>query len=888
MSRKLLFPLLVAAVLTACGGGDGAGDSTQDNGSGAGTGGTGTGGTGGTGGGTGTGSSDSPTLTQGPASVELANLFSAGSRVAALGRSFDGDGTSWLVPAEVRYQDNTVPMASDLYNAYVSGHSYADSAAAVAALDANGSDIVEIDADGEVISAFIFADNYFELYVNGIAIAKDPVPFTEFNSNIVRFRVKQPFTVAMHLVDWEENLGTGTENNQGSSFHPGDGGMVALFKDAGGNIIGKTDSSWKAQTFYTAPITDTACLSQSAGLRASSSCATTAPSDIATVYAAHWAVPENWAASDFDDSLWPNAYSYSNTTVGVDNKPAYTQFTDLFDNSASDAQFIWSSNLILDNQVLVRAIIGSSGSGTGTGSGSSGDFFLSSQALKSKLIMPLSATCEGADNGKMLPLSWENAPEGTQSFALAMYTFPNPSDTDFAGAHYYQIQYDIPAATTALSEGDHGTGLYGINSVNGQQSYSAPCSQGAAEHTYILSLYALSAPVGSLGLTAASTDLVALENAIADKVLGSSSLHMTRVRYNPNNDEHVPTSTPSDCATKSAAFEDYAGLVSVSCDSSTMTVNTLVGLPDRSQLDVDKANVGTHSWIGRVPLPQQPSWSVPLAPQYLASTGSNLNIHHPIGIAVDGVPILHYAKENSPDEVAQLGQDYSSRDTVLLGEVDQCGAHAGNGEDYHYHYAPLCLMDTQDPSKPLAYMFDGIPLYFGTGGGQLTSGGVNYGGGRYTNLDYRPQKVKTGERPLDECNAYDLHGDGSEYVYYSSATAPYTIGCYRAEASQATAMQTVAAHWENERLQDFTFGTEVELTDYDTLSLNGATWTYIEVTPSADNSHIPAGNVAMILYRPLVSGESGYQAGKDCYRFRYRLDKNDSTGSDDLVTAHCR
>lgn len=36
------------------------------------------------------------------------------------------------------------------------------------------------------------------------------------------------------------------------------------------------------------------------------------------------------------------------------NKPAYTNFTDIFDEPINDAQFIWSSNLILDNQVIVR------------------------------------------------------------------------------------------------------------------------------------------------------------------------------------------------------------------------------------------------------------------------------------------------------------------------------------------------------------------------------------------------------------------------------------------------------------------------------------------------------------------------------------------------------
>ncbi|GLX79040.1 hypothetical protein tinsulaeT_23800 [Thalassotalea insulae] len=871
MSRKLLLSLVITMILTACGGGSSSDNSPGTDNS--------------NGGDTGT-DVDSPALTQGLASIVEANLFPAGSRVAGIGSISDSDGNTWTVPAEVRFQDSSVPLASNLYNAYVSGHNYTSSANAIAAL--NDSDIVEIDADGEVISAFIFADNYFELYINGVAVGKDPVPFTEFNSNIVRFKVKQPFTVAMHLVDWEENLGTGTENNQGNSYHPGDGGLVAVFKDSNGNIIGSTDGNWKAQTFYTAPLTDSSCLTQTNGLRASDSCSTAAPADIDQVYAAHWSLPQSWASSDFDDTSWPSASTYSNETVGVDNKPAYTNFTDLFDDSGNDAQFIWSSNLILDNEVIVRATIGSSSDSSGGDDTSSGDFTLSSIALKSQLIMPFSATCEGANHGKMLPLNWANAPADTQSFALAMYTFPNPEDTNFAGAHSYQILYDIPASTTALLEGDTSVGVFGINSVDSLEQYSAPCSQDSSEHSYIVTLYALSAPTGSLGLTGSTTDLVTLEEAIADKVLASTSLDMTRIRYNQNNDEHVPSSTPSDCTTKSAAFEAYSDLVSVSCNSTTMTVNTLVGIPERSKLEVDKANVGTQSWIGRVPLEQQVSWSVPLQPEYIAQPTSNLNIHYPIGIAVDGVPILHYAKENSQGEVAQLGEDYSDRDTVLLGELDQCGAHAGNGEDYHYHYAPLCLMDTHDPSKPLGYMFDGIPLYFGTGGGQLTSDGVNYGGGRYTDLDYRPHNVKTGDRALDECNGYDLHGDGSEYVYYSSTDAPYTIGCYRATADQAGAMLTAPAHWENERLDDFTFGTEVELTDYDTMTFDGKTWTFIEITPSAENTHIPADNIALIMYRAYSEGESGYQSGKACYNFRYRLDNTDTTGSNDIVTSHCR
>jgi hypothetical protein len=287
-----------------------------------------------------------------------------------------------------------------------------------------------------------------------------------------------------------------------------------------------------------------------------------------------------------------------------------------------------------------------------------------------------------------------------------------------------------------------------------------------------------------------------------------------------------------------------------------------------------------------VPIPEETSWTLPLNPTYLSAPTSNINIHHAIGVSVEGVAILHYAKETTPNETAQLGTDYSDRDTILLGEVDQCGAHAGNGEDYHYHTAPFCLLDTHDISKPLAYMFDGLPLYFGTAGGILTEGGTDYGAGRYAHLDYRPSKVKSGERPLDECNAYDVNGDGSKYVYYSSSTAPYTIACYRAEADQASSVPG-GPHWTQERDLSWA-GSDVELTDHDTMTFEGATWTFIEITPGDSNRNIPSGQKALILYRQLSEGESGYESGKNCYRFRYRLDSEDTDGSDDTIANHCR
>ena len=197
-------------------------------------------------------------ITQGKATdVLIANLFSCtGGRVAGLANIKSTDGLTWKVPADVNFTNTAFPFSSDLHNS-CAGVNNTTSSQAISNL--NGSDIITIDNNGEVITAFVFADNYFEMYINGVAVGKDKVPFTQFNSSIVRFKVKRPFTIAMKLVEWEENLGVGSENNNGFAYHPGDGGMVAVFMDANKKIIATTNDKWRAQTFYTSPSKDLSC-----------------------------------------------------------------------------------------------------------------------------------------------------------------------------------------------------------------------------------------------------------------------------------------------------------------------------------------------------------------------------------------------------------------------------------------------------------------------------------------------------------------------------------------------------------------------------------------------------------------------------------------------------
>ncbi|MEL6605822.1 MAG: hypothetical protein AAFP20_21635 [Cyanobacteria bacterium J06614_10] len=266
-----------------------------------------------------------------------------GARISAVGAITAADGTDWTVPAENNFESG--PKAADLYNE-CSQTTYNT----IQEVDLESIPVTEIDSEGAIITGYIFADNYFELYINGELVAVDPVPFTPFNSSIVRFKAKRPITYAVKLVDWEENLGLGTESNRGSDYHPGDGGFVASFSD--GTV---TDASWKAQTFYIAPLEAPDSARENGAIRDSSEANVDGLSCDASCYALHYPIPENWFSDSFDDGDWPDAVTYTNATVGVDNKPSYTNFSEIF--TGADAQFIWSSNLVLDNLVLVRKTV---------------------------------------------------------------------------------------------------------------------------------------------------------------------------------------------------------------------------------------------------------------------------------------------------------------------------------------------------------------------------------------------------------------------------------------------------------------------------------------------------------------------------------------------------
>jgi len=223
----------------------------------------------------------------GPATVINEGLIDCGARTrpSAVGEITTEDGTTRTVPAATHFI--TASKAPDLYNGCggIEPNSLSDiDIAAIENMDAGGS---------EEFVALIFADNYFELYVNGQLIAVDPVVFTPFNANLVKFSADRPVSLAIMGVDWEENLGLGSEAGRGSKYYPGDAGIVIHIQNSDGETVAITDSNWRAQTFYTSPLVSKDCLISKGQIRDSSACDSGAANDGSGFSAAFWDSPSH-------------------------------------------------------------------------------------------------------------------------------------------------------------------------------------------------------------------------------------------------------------------------------------------------------------------------------------------------------------------------------------------------------------------------------------------------------------------------------------------------------------------------------------------------------------------------------------------------------------------
>jgi len=143
----------------------------------------------------------------------------------------------------------------------------------------------------------------------------------------------------------------------------------------------------------------------------------------------------------------------------------------------------------------------------------------------------------------------------------------------------------------------------------------------------------------------------------------------------------------------------YTGQVKdLRCTTSSVTF-TSNGLPSASTPSM----VGITATNQQYPTAHDYLFSFPRTPVRAASPsvpGSGA-----IGVAVDGVPLF------SPWTQAAVLQH-----TLDAGELDECGGHAGRGDDYHYHIAPKCLIEEMGADKvevkrtPIGIANDASPI----------------------------------------------------------------------------------------------------------------------------------------------------------------------------------
>lgn len=169
-------------------------------------------------------------------------------------------------------------------------------------------------------------------------------------------------------------------------------------------------------------------------------------------------------------------------------------------------------------------VLGSACGGTGSKarSTSTGAFELTSPEVTEGGMMPEDYTCDGTN--ATLPLEWNGVPTETVSFAVIMHTVASPADI-----HVYWVLYNIPADVRSLVRNVTEVGTLGINSKDGQQAYTPPCSQGPGPKTYTYTVYALAAePQLTVPSNAVTRDV--LLAAMQDITLASAELHVVYSR----------------------------------------------------------------------------------------------------------------------------------------------------------------------------------------------------------------------------------------------------------------------------------------------------------------------------------------------------------------------
>ena len=192
----------------------------------------------------------------------------------------------------------------------------------------------------ETFSADVWADNWFEMRMNGEQVAEDSVPITterSFNAESFTFNAERPFVIGLVAKDFKEN-DTGLEYIGTGRQQMGDGGVILQIRDAEGATVAVSNADWQCLVIHTAPL-DKSCEGETKPVAGEGACAFEAMDE-----------PDGWDQADFDASDWPQASAYSEREVGP--KDGYDRI-----DWVEEAQLIWGPDLEQSNTVLCRLTV---------------------------------------------------------------------------------------------------------------------------------------------------------------------------------------------------------------------------------------------------------------------------------------------------------------------------------------------------------------------------------------------------------------------------------------------------------------------------------------------------------------------------------------------------
>ena len=347
--------------------------------------------------------------------------------------------------------------------------------------------------------AEVWADNWFALYINGKKVGEDSVPITtekSFNSEKIKFSATYPLTIGVIAKDFTENA-SGLEYIGKPNQQIGDAGIIFQIREVvSGKVIAFSGRDWKVLTINKAPL-NTECVKSA--------------NPITECKSLNVTIHTTWAGSTYKDTAWKFATEFSKETVGV--KEGY------FDYSwAPGSALVWSSDLKLDNTILLRKVITSP-----SATSSSKAMTLGSPDFKDGGNLPISFTCDG--KGISPSLSWSNVPIATQSLVVIMDTIPGPlrpGEIDI-GKHFYLTLFNIPTTVSSIAAGATNVGTLGQNFQGKKLGYTPPCSQGPGSKKYTIYLFALNSQINISATDATEKTLL---DAMNGKVISSAELNV--------------------------------------------------------------------------------------------------------------------------------------------------------------------------------------------------------------------------------------------------------------------------------------------------------------------------------------------------------------------------